>query len=97
MTTKRTVHTSKCAAVARPGKEDVAGAMHKYCEENTNGAEDGEEEDVVTTGYGLANARIRTPPTRPTRPTPQGSVRCRRSFFQDAIFFPYCTSSFVCK
>ena len=40
---KRTVYASKGAAVVGPGKEDVVGAMHKYCEEDANEAGDGEK------------------------------------------------------
>jgi len=40
---KRTVYASKGAAAVGPGKEDVVGAMDKYCEEDANEAEDGEK------------------------------------------------------
>jgi len=40
---KRTVSANKGAAGVGPGKEDVVGAMHKYCEEDANEAGDGEK------------------------------------------------------
>jgi len=40
--TKRAVYTRMGAAAAGPGKEDVAGAMRKYCEDDAN--EEAEEE-----------------------------------------------------
>jgi len=41
---KRTVYASKGAAVVGGGgKEDVVGAMDKYCEGDANDAEDGEK------------------------------------------------------
>jgi len=43
----RTVYTRKGAAVVGPERDDVVGVMHKYCKENANEAEDGEEKEEV--------------------------------------------------
>jgi hypothetical protein len=61
--TKRAAYTRMGAAAVGPGKEDVAGAMRKYCEDDVE-EEDDANEETMRTDSRRSSRHCRRPPLR---------------------------------